>query len=77
VGADSRVEGGIRVEKRSGGFTLSFWKSTPRIVIGPGAVVEGALEFEREVKLYVSDTAKVGEIKGATPVRFSGEKPED
>jgi hypothetical protein len=40
-------------------------------------VVEGPLEFEREVKLYVSDTAKVGEIKGATPVRFSGEKPED
>ena len=28
-------------------------KKVPRIVIGPNAVVEGTLVFEREVKLYV------------------------
>lgn len=75
VGAGSRVEGGIRVEKQGGGFHFSLWKSTPRIVIGPGAVVQGALEFEREVELYVSDSATIGEVKGAKAVRFSGPEP--
>lgn len=77
VGAGSRVEDGIRVEKNTGGFSISLWKSTPRIVIGPGAVVQGALEFEREVQLYVSDTATIGEVKGAKAQRFSGSEPPD
>ena len=77
IGEGSRVEGGIRVEKESGGFSISLWKSTPRIVIGPGAVVQGEFVFEREVEFYVSDTATIGEVKGATAVRFSGPEPED
>jgi DUF4097 and DUF4098 domain-containing protein YvlB len=77
IGAGSRVEGGIKVEKSKGGFSISLWKSTPRIVIGPGAVVQGPLEFEREVKLYVSESATVGEIRGATAIRFSGDEPSD
>ena len=77
VGGGSRVEGGIHVEKKSGGFSISLFKSTPRIVIGPGAVVQGELTFEREVELFVSETATVGPIKGATPVRFSGPEPSD
>jgi cytoskeletal protein CcmA (bactofilin family) len=76
VGAGSRVEGGIRVEK-SKGFNIALWKDTPKVVIGPGAVVDGALEFEREVKLYVSDSATIGEVKGATAIRFSGDEPKD
>ncbi|HSC09248.1 MAG TPA: hypothetical protein VLD59_20665 [Steroidobacteraceae bacterium] len=76
VGAGSRVAGGIKVEKNKG-FSISLFKSTPKVVIGPGAVVEGPLEFEREVKLYVSETATIGEVKGATPVRFSGDEPND
>ena len=76
VGADSHVEGGILVED-SGWFSDWFGHDTrkPRIVIGPGAVVSGALRFERDVNLYVSDKATIGEVTGATPVRFSGEKP--
>ncbi len=78
VGADSRVEGGILVEKSGSWFGLS-WNSQPRklprIVIGPGAVVQGDLRFERDVQLYVSDKATVGAISGATPIRFSGDKP--
>ena len=77
VGAGSRVEGGIKVEKSQGGFNISLFKSTPQVVIGPGAVVQRALEFEREVKLYVSESATIGEVKGATAVRFSGAEPED
>jgi len=33
------------------------------------------LAFERPVKLYVSDKATIGPVPGATPVRFSGERP--
>ena len=51
--------------------------SVGRLRNGPGAVVDGVLEFEHEVKLYVSESATIGEVKGATPVRFSGDKPED
>ncbi len=72
VGADSRVEGGITME-RSQGFSISFTKHVPRIVIGPGASVQGPMKFEREVKLYVSDSATIGEVIGATPIKFSGD----
>src|SRR5690606_21625966 len=44
VGADSRVEGGILVDKPGGWFNIGMArKRTPRIVIGPGAVVKGTL----------------------------------
>ncbi|HZF16420.1 MAG TPA: hypothetical protein VE046_10795 [Steroidobacteraceae bacterium] len=72
VGANSHVEGGITVEKSSGGW-FSWQGSPPRIVIGPGAVVDGPLRFERDVKLYVSDRAKIGAVTGATPVTYSGD----
>jgi hypothetical protein len=74
VGADSRVEGGITIE-RSKGFSISFKKSVPRIVIGPGATVQGPMKFEREVQLYVSDSATIGEVIGATPIKFAGDRP--
>jgi DUF4097 and DUF4098 domain-containing protein YvlB len=75
VGARSHVSGGIVVKKnRNFGFFNSN-KRKPKITIGPGAVVEGTLTFEREVELYVSDTAKIGKVEGATPIKFSGERP--
>ncbi|UXI68624.1 hypothetical protein [Tahibacter amnicola] len=73
IRADSHIQGGILVEKPSG-FNWGKQK-TPRIVIGPNAVVEGRLDFRREVELYVSDTAKVGAISGATAKPFSGASP--
>ena len=73
IGANSRVEGGLLVEKPHG---FSWGKSkNPRIVIGPHAVVDGTLEFRRDVDLYVSDSAKVGTITGATANKFSGDHP--
>ena len=73
IGANSRVEGGILVEKSSG---WSLWKNnSPRIVIGPGAVVQAALKFEREVKLYVSESATIGSVEGATAIKFAGDTP--
>jgi DUF4097 and DUF4098 domain-containing protein YvlB len=74
VGADSRVDHGILVEKSNSWFNFGS-NPSPRVVIGPRAVVQGTLVFEREVELYVSDSARIGEVKGATPVMFSGENP--
>ncbi len=76
VGAHSRVEGGIVVHKRdSGWFSWSGPQKPPRIVIGPGAVVKGDLRFEQPVHLYVSDTASIGPVSGASPIKFSGASP--
>ena len=73
VGANSRVEGGILVDKPSG--WLNWNNRPPVIVIGQHAVVLGTLEFRRDVVLKVSDSAQIGPVKGATPVKFSGEMP--
>ena len=68
VGARSRIHGGILVEKPHGfGFGIGLGKNRiPRIVIGPNAVVDGELHFEREVELFVHSSARVGPISGAT-----------
>jgi DUF4097 and DUF4098 domain-containing protein YvlB len=72
IGAQSRVEGGISIKKNSG---ISFGKEVPRVVIGPGATVQGTMKFERPVKLYVSDSATIGAVEGATAEKFSGPAP--
>jgi DUF4097 and DUF4098 domain-containing protein YvlB len=73
VGEQSTVKGGIVVEESG---TDWFGKPrVPRIVIGPGAVVSGPLTFDRKVELFVSETAKVGHIKGATAIKFQGAAP--
>jgi hypothetical protein len=76
IGANSHVQGGITVHKPSTGF-FQWWSDSdkPRVVVGPGSVVEGGLTFERAVRLYVSDTATIGTVTGATPVKFSGDHP--
>ena len=42
------------------------------MIIGPNARVDGPLVFEREVELYVHDSAKIGPVTGATAVRYDG-----
>ncbi len=69
----SHVEGGILVEKN--GSLIRFGTDVPHIEIGPGAIVQGDLRFEREVKLYVSDRATIGSVTGTTPIPFSGDTP--
>ena len=72
VGVDSHVAGGLRVEKSTGFFNTDS-KKPPRIIIGPNAVVEGPLVFERPVVLYVHKTAKIGPVTGATAQSFDGD----
>ena len=70
----SRVEGGILVKKPSNEL-IHIGNGVPRIVIGPGATVQGELRFEREVHLYVSDRAKIGPVSGANAVTYAGDSP--
>ena len=73
IGANSRVEGGILVEENHSWFASNSRK--PRIVIGPHAVVQGTLKFKREVELWVSDSATIGAVDGASAQKFSGDRP--
>ena len=73
IGADSRVERGVLVDRQHSWFNWGNRK--PRIVIGPHAVVEGTLEFRREVDLFVSDSATIGTVTGATAQKFFGDHP--
>jgi len=84
VGTDSHVEGGILVNQQDSGWFswLGFGSShggksadRPRIVIGPRALVKGELRFLRDVTLYVSDSATIGTVEGAKPIKFSGDHP--
>lgn len=74
VNGHSRILGGIHVHKLPIGV-LQGAKEPAHIIIGPGATVQGAMKFDRPVKLYVSDKASVGAIDGASPTAFSGDTP--
>lgn len=72
VGISSHVRGGVHVHKPGTSWMpIRVTQRRQRVVIGPGAVVEGPLVFERDVVLYVHDTARIGEVTGARPVRYS------
>jgi hypothetical protein len=73
------VEGDLVVEK-PGSWSWGKSKSRePEIVIGPVSKVLGTIRLEREVKLYISESADVGGVDGvmtlSDAVRFSGERP--
>lgn len=69
----SVVLGGIHYQESQG---LSFnIGSPPKIVIGPNSRVEGTLRFDREVRLYVHDSAEIGPVLGANVERFAGLQP--
>lgn len=73
------LKGNLKVEKPSSWGWGNSTKRKPRIVIGPGSRVEGVIDLEREVDLYISESAEVGGVEGAMTlaeaVRFSGKKP--
>ena len=74
------VKGDIVIEEPGGWFNWGSKDSKkPKVVIGPGSVVEGKIILEREVELYISETAEVGGVEGVMSmddaVRFSGDRP--
>ena len=74
----SVLQGDLVVEK-PGGWGNKNRKRKPRIVIGPGSRVEGVVVLEREVELYISESAEVGGVSGTMgiddAIRFSGDRP--
>ena len=74
----STLRGDLIVEEPDGwGWNRN--KRKPRIVIGPGSKVLGNIKVEREVKLFISESAEVGGVTGEMSmddaVRFSGQRP--
>lgn len=71
------LRGDLLVEKPGWGNRGN--KRKPKIIIGPGSEVVGTIVLEREVDLFVSESAKVGGVSGVMTmddaVRFSGENP--
>jgi hypothetical protein len=72
LGEGSHVENGIIVDEQHG---WNWSNHVQHIVIGPHAVVTGTLDFRREVRLDVSDSAQIGPVKGATVNTFHGAAP--
>jgi DUF4097 and DUF4098 domain-containing protein YvlB len=75
---NATLSGDLVVEEPNGGNWHSD-RRKPRIVVGPGARVLGEIRLEREVELYISETAEVGGVSGVMTMddatRFSGEHP--
>jgi predicted acyltransferase (DUF342 family) len=76
---ESTVRGDIVFEKPNSWWSSDRESKKPEVVIGPGSVVEGTIMLEREVMLYISESAEVGGVEGKMTmddaVRFSGDRP--
>lgn len=76
---DSATLRGSLIVKKPGGWGWNRNKREPKIIIGPGSKVLGNIELEREVELFISESAEVGGVAGEMSmddaVRFSGARP--
>jgi hypothetical protein len=72
------LQGDLVVEKPRG-RKWNLGSRKPRVIIGRGVRVAGEIRLEREVELFISDSAEVGGVGGvmsmADAVRFSGDRP--
>ena len=77
--ADGAVVNGDIIVEKPGGWGWNKEDKKPKVVIGPGSRVEGVIRLEREVDLYISESAEVGGVEGvmsmADAVRFGGKRP--
>ncbi len=73
------IRGDLLIEKPSMWSWGERKSRMPTVTIGPGSRVGGKIILEREVKLYISETAEVGGIEGemsmSDAVRFGGKRP--
>lgn len=77
--SDSAILRGDLVVEKPSGWSWGKDRRKPRIVIGPGSRVDGDVVLEREVELFISESASVGGVRGEMSmddaVRFSGSRP--
>ncbi len=73
------LRGDLKIEKPNSWGWNNKKNRKPRVIIGPGSVVEGNIDLEREVELYISESARVGGVTGVMSMddatRFSGNRP--
>jgi DUF4097 and DUF4098 domain-containing protein YvlB len=67
----SRLTGGIHVEKNKSWGNWGGNSRNPRITVEPGVVIEGPLDFEREVDLYVAPGVTLPPVQGVEPKRYT------
>jgi len=74
----STLRGDLIVEE-PGGWRWTRKRRNPVVIIGPNTSVAGDIRLEREVELFISDSAAVGGVKGELSmddaIRFSGASP--
>lgn len=74
----TKIEGSLKVEKpnKNGGFNISFGKKQiPLIIFGKNVSIDGDVVFEREVNLYVHESADVAKIRGADAILYTEDLP--
>ena len=73
---NATVRGDVLIERSRGWGSR---RKKPKVVIGPGSRVEGEIIAEREIELYISDSAQVRAVSGEASLddaeRFSGSRP--
>jgi DUF4097 and DUF4098 domain-containing protein YvlB len=78
LSAGSTLRGNLTVEK-PGGWGWNRDRRKPKVIIGANSKVLGTIRLEREVELFISDSAEVGDVSGEMSiddaVRFSGDRP--
>lgn len=74
----STLRGDLTIEK-PGGWGWNRDKRKPKVIIGVDSRVVGTIRLEREVELYISESAEVGGVSGEMDIddaiRFSGNRP--
>lgn len=71
----SVIHGNVIAKKPTRDYQSNTKSSEPVMIVGPHAIVDGAISFERPGKLYVSDSAVIHGVEGVTVNRFSGARP--
>lgn len=67
----TRLTGGIRVEESKSRWSWGKESRNPRITIETGVTIEGPLNFEREVDLYVAPDVTLPPVEGVQPRRYT------
>lgn len=73
------VLGDVVIEKPNRWNWGSKQSRKPKVIVGPGSRVDGNIIAEREIDLYISESAQVGGVRGKASIddaiRFSGGRP--
>ena len=76
---DGAILRGDLIVEKPGGWGWNDKKRKPKIIIGQNSKVLGNIVLEREVELFISDSAEVGGVTGEMSMddalRFSGSRP--